>query len=142
MKSNIAFNTYIIYRCNRWGTYERWYEGSGIRESKPKRVRSWWGPVVLDGNVKQDWRDPRDICPVDIAEALETRASVYGLPYLLRDVLIQEHVKVSTQEQKAVALKFSRTTFWRYRELAYARLLGRLNDAAIGLLADESEDTV
>jgi hypothetical protein len=142
MKSNIAFNLYIIYRCNRWGTYERWYENAGIRESKPKAMRSWWGPIVLDGNVKQDWRDPRDVCPVDVAEALETRASVYGMPHVLRDVMIQEHVRHGTQEQKAIALKISRTTFWRYRELAYAHLLGRLNDAGSGLLTDEAEDSV
>ena len=135
---NVAFQTYVIFRCNRWGTYERWFESAGIRESKPKAVRSWWGQVVLNANVAQDWFDPRDICPVDILEALETRACVRSLPPMLRDVIVQEHVMHGTQQQKAETLKISRTTFWRHCQRAYVLLLGRFNDAGAGLdISDE-----
>lgn len=88
---------------------------------------------MLDGNVEQGWRDPRDVCPVDIPEAIETQRCVDALPQSLREVIIQEHVMRGTQAQKALALKIDRVTFWRRCQRAYPLLLGLFNDAGAGL---------
>lgn len=134
------FPSYVIFRCNRWGTYRRWLAAAGVRASKPKNVKSWWGPIVQDRNVAQDWRDPRDICPVDIPEALETQRCIDALPASLKEVMLQEHVVRGTQAEKAHALRIDRVTFWRRCQRAYGLLLGLFNDAGADLPLIEEKD--
>lgn len=129
-RGNALEHFYVIQRCNRWGTYALWHRNTGMRETKPKPMRSWWGPIVLDGNVEQLGRDARDVCPVDIAEALETGKCVLALPPHLRLAVTAEHTHSGTQEQKAQALGISRTTYWRRCQEAYTLLLGIMNDVA------------
>lgn len=134
------FPSYVIFRCNRWGTYRRWVSQAGSSDAKPKHVRSWWGPVIQDRNTPQDWRDPRDVCPVDIPEAMETQSCIDALPKSLRDILLQEHVMRGTQAQKAHALGIDRVTFWRRCQRAYVILLGSFNDAGAGLPITEEKE--
>lgn len=138
---------HVIGRCNRWGTYLRWLKYSGVFELGPKPIRSWWGPVVLDGNVAQGWRDSRENCPVDAIECLETDRAVRRLPEELVTLMMAEHVvrlavrddkgrlrdREPTQQQKAEMAGVSRTTYWRRCNEAYGLLLGLMNDVAAGL---------
>lgn len=122
---------YVILRCNRWGTYVRWSHRTLARDPAPQDTRSWWGPIVLDGNVEQiGLASVLDLCPVDIPEALETGTCVERLPDHLRKAMLQEHVIRGTQAQKSRALEIERTAFWRRCERAYVLLLGMFNDEA------------
>lgn len=138
---NALQHLYCILRCNRWGVYVRWSQRNVARNPKPAEMRSWWGPIVLDGNVEQD-RPPSaySLCPVDVAEALETQACIDKLPKHLKRAMIQEHVLQGTQRQKANALEIDRTSFWRRCERAYQLLLGMFNDAGAGLPIEEPKE--
>jgi hypothetical protein len=143
----VSLNTYVIGRCNRWGSYIRWLDYSGVFGSGPKPIRSWWGPVVLDKNVAQGWRDPRENCPVDAQEVLETDKAVRRLPEELSTLMMVEHVvrvrfrdekgrvkhREPSQQEKADMCEISRTTYWRRCNDAYGQLLGLMNDISAGI---------
>ena len=126
---------HVIQRCNRWGTFILWQEYTGLQDSRPKAIRSWWGPLILDRNVAPNhtWEARRDPCPVDVQEVLETAEAVRRLPDVLRDVLTIEHTCSGTQEHKAMVLHISRTTYWRRCQSGYGLLMGLMNDVAAGL---------
>jgi hypothetical protein len=136
----LSIQTYVIFRCNRWGTYVRWLSRTGIASVEPKNVASWWGPIVLEGNVEQLGITARDVCPVNIQEARETGRCVMALPDALKLTLIQEHCVRGKQQEKADAMGIDRVTFWRRCQRAYDRLLGLMNDAAAGLPVRPAED--
>jgi hypothetical protein len=89
--------------------------------------------VVLDKNVAQGWRDPRELCPVDAQEALETDRAIRRLPPELNEIITIEHFVVGKQARKLEVLAMSRTTYWRRCNEAYGLLLGLMNDVAAGL---------
>jgi len=97
---------------------------------KPRPVHSWWA-IILSGRVQQDWRDPRDMCPVNAQEAIETGIAVMRLPPSLREVMIQEHVVGGTQQQKADGLQIDPKTFYRRCHRSYALLIDIMQDVAM-----------
>jgi hypothetical protein len=138
---NALQHLHVMLRCNRWGTYVRWSHRTLSKNPKPQGMNSWWGPIVFDGNVEQiGIESVRDICPVNIDEALETDRCVKLLPDKLRKAMLQEHVIRGTQAQKAAALGIDRTTFWRHCERAYVLLLGMFNDVAAQVPVIEPKD--
>jgi len=128
---SVTNHSYCIMRCNRWGTYVRWLEYSGIFACGPKPLKASWGPLILDRNVPRSWVDPRELCPVDAIEALETDRAVRRLPSDLCYILSVEHISFSSQQAKAELLNMSRTTYWRRCGEAYGLLLGLMNDVAV-----------
>jgi hypothetical protein len=127
------FQLYVIMRCSRWGEYVRWKDSVGLPDPKPKHVRSSYG-LLLNGNVQQLEPTNRDVCRVDIAEAIETGICIDRLPAHLKETVESEYSKVGTRVQKAAALGIETRTF-RYRlTSAHALLLGLFNDAAAGCL--------
>lgn len=129
----VSMHTYVVLRCWRWGTYVRWLSRVGVGSVEPRKVVSWWGKIVLEGNVEQ-LAIAREPAPVNIPEAIETGKCVMLLREPLRDAIIQEHAFRGTQTEKAKALKIDRSTHYRRCEAAYVELLGLFNDAAAGLL--------
>jgi len=130
---NVAFQTYVILRCARWGQYVRWAERDKDRDPRPPRIGSWWGPIVLDGNVEQIGEGTADICPVDVAEGMETQQCVYALPEHLRDTIIEEYVVCGNQAQKADALGIDQRQYRRRLSESHTLLLGLFNDVAAGI---------
>ncbi len=130
-------NFYAVQRCNRWGRFERWRIKlrGGSLSSAPAEVDSWWGQMVLDGNVEQQGFDSlRDQCPVDIEEALDTRRCVDALPWRLNETVWQEHVRAARgQREKAWTLGVDRRAYRRRLALAYPMLLKFMDDVAAGL---------
>lgn len=133
---NVQPLTYVMYRCNRYGTYLRWLQRGSVRSHGPQQVRSQWGNI-MQGRVEQIMAPAGDACPVNAAEALETGRCIAALPEDMREAIIQEHVIGGTQQKKADALGVDRTTLWRRCERAYPRLLELMNLAAAGLPLDE-----
>lgn len=132
--TNAEFQTYVVFRCNRWGYFERWKANAGVTSSKPVEVESSWG-AILEGNVEQlDLVSSRDLCPVDMTEALETRACVAKLPIHLQLAVWKEHVvSGKTRKEKAYAIGIEPESFARRLTTAYGLLLGMFNDVAAGL---------
>lgn len=131
----VSLHTYVIFRCDRWGTYMRWLNKVSLGQLKPQYVKSWWGPMILDRNVERIAivREPGPE-GVDEREAIETGTCVIALEEDLRDALIEVHVNRGTWQQQCQALGgIDRTTLWRRKERAYAELLGLFNDVAAGL---------
>lgn len=129
----IPTHTYVMYRCNRWGTYTKWLRRAGIVNVTPKSVVSWWGKIVLDGNVANTSIGARDVCPVNATEAIETGRCVMALPEHLMLTMVEEHCEIGTQEDKAAALDIDARAFRYRKDAAYALLLELFNLAAAGL---------
>lgn len=128
------FQTYVMLRCGRLGRFARWAEGLGVADPRPQRVTSWWGPVVMSGNVEQlGLESIRGLCPVDIIEADETRRCIMALPDHLRDAIVQEYVVCGKQAQKARALGIEVRAYQRRISLAHTLLLDLFNAAAADL---------
>lgn len=131
---DVAFQTYVILRCNRLGQFARWFEGLGVADPKPQKVTSWWGAIVMNGNVEQLGLDSiRDVCPVDIIEADETQRCILALPDYLKDTIVQEYVVCGKQAEKAHFLGIDTRTYRRRLSRAHIILLDFFNAAAAGL---------
>lgn len=131
---NAAFQTYVMLRCNRWGLTQRWVTRVGVTDPRPFPMTSWWGPIVLDGNVEQLGIDSvRDVCPWDLDEAAETARCVMELPEYLRDTLVEEHVKRGTKIEKAARLGIESRAYRKRLTVAYTLLLDLFQAAAVGL---------
>lgn len=128
----ISLNTYVVWRCNRWGVYVRWLERVSGPSPGPRYVESWWR-LILDGNVQHSGLRGKDNCPVDMAEAVETGKCIRALPEHLMDAMIEEHLIGGRQADKAKALDIDPKTFWSRCQNAYERLLGLMNDIAAGI---------
>lgn len=128
----ISVQTYVIYRCNRWGVYVRWLERVSGPYPGPRGVSSWWR-LILEGNIEQIGPRAKDNCPVDIAEAIETGHCIRALPEHLMEAMIEEHLVGGRQHEKAEALGIDPKTFWSRCQNAYERLLGMMNDIAVGI---------
>lgn len=140
----VRIETYVTMRLQRWGIYQRWLAHGGT-DPRPARVRSWYGPMILDRlrQVSGKRRMPSpyaDACPVEIDEARETQRCVRALdavyPALsapsIGEVLAECYVWGGTTEQKLSALRCCRDTYYRRLDLAHQELLGLFNDAASG----------
>jgi DNA-directed RNA polymerase specialized sigma24 family protein len=122
---SIQLHTYVESRLNRWSI---WYLSG--RRPGPDRVASWWGPMVLDRNVKSELRaQPK----VDPTETMETDRAVDALVFELRAAVHEVYLKGGTMEQKARALHCCRMTLHRRIERANITLLGYFNDQAAGV---------
>lgn len=115
-------HTYVESRLHRWSF---WVSASS---SGPRRVISWWGPMILDRNVAQRGRRPP--AHVDPTEAEETELAVRALSGELRDAIVEHWLKGGTMEQKALKLRCTRVTMYARIERANAKLLGYMNDIA------------
>lgn len=131
---NVAFQTYVILRCNRWGFTVRWLSRLGVTNPVPGDPVSWWGPTCLDGNVEQTGIESvRDVCPWNLDEARETGLCVNALPGHLSATVEEEYVKRGDRELKAFRLGIDTRTFRRRLSIAHPLLLELFNLAAAGL---------
>lgn len=128
----VSMQTYVIARCARWGTYVRWLQWSRVMVGRPRGVVSWWGKLVLDGNIEQIML-VREPAPVSVPEALETGNCIMALPAHLRDAVVEEHGAGGKQWEKAEALGIDVSTLLRRLDTAYPLLLELFNLAAAGL---------
>jgi hypothetical protein len=124
--------TYVMGRCARWGTYVRWLHRSGVASVEPRRVASWWGPIVLDGNIEQIMM-VREPSPVNIPEATETGNCIMALPSHLRDTVVEEYAVRGKQYEKAESLRIDVDTLRHRLNVAYPLLLELFNLAAASL---------
>ena len=115
-------HSYVEGRLLRWSY---WFHAG--RRPGPERVISWWGPLVLNGNVEQIGKLPQ--VRVDPTEAEETDAAVRKLPQQLRSVVEEHWIRRGTVLQKCRALHVSRAIFYSRLDRAYNELLGLMNDA-------------
>ena len=122
----LQLHTYVETRLARWRTWLN----AGSRPG-PRRVKSWWGPSLLDPHIGQSGRvvGPK----VDPTEAEETDRAVRALPYELRKAVLEVWTRGGTLTQKANALHCDRRTLYRRLERANTTLLGYFNDQAAGL---------
>lgn len=121
---SMQLHTYVEARLNRWSI---WFH-SGSRPG-PRKVISWWGPMVLDRNVAQH----RTSVIVDPTEAQETDRAVHALAAELRAAVIEVYTRGGTMEQKARALRCCRDTVYVRLQRANVKLLGYFNDQAAGV---------
>jgi DNA-directed RNA polymerase specialized sigma24 family protein len=119
-------HTYVEGRLRRWAI---WFH-AGERPG-PKRVISFWGPMILNRNVEQTNR-PRTVS-VDPTEAELTNRCVYALPRELLDVVLEVYTKGGTVEQKARALGCCRKTVYDRLDRVNIKLLGYFNDVEAGI---------
>lgn len=118
----MQLHTYVEARLNRWCL---WYL-AGARPG-PERVRSWWGPMVLDRNVKRELRaEPK----VDPTEAIETDKAVDALVFELRAAVHEVYLRGGTMDQHARSLGCTRVTVYARLSRANVKLLGYFNDMA------------
>lgn len=131
--SNDLQMTYVIMRLVRWSRYVRWLHRGGT-DPRPAHLRSWWGKLVQAKNPRPEIGPAvADVCPVDVAEALETWKCVKALPEHLYETMVEEYLIGGTQQQKAEALAVDVRTVLRRREQAHTLLLGLFNDVAAGI---------
>lgn len=129
-----ALQTYVIFRCTRWGLTMRWLQRAGVTNPVPRDMTSWWGPIVLDGNVEQvGIESVRDVCPWNLEEAQETQRCVNALPGHLWSTVTEEYVKIGNRELKAARLGIDARTRRRRLNTAHALLLDLFNAAGAGL---------
>lgn len=130
---NVAFQTYVILRCNRWGYTKRWLTRVGISNPVPTDVNSSWA-LWLNGNVEQiGIESVRDVCPWNLDEARETDVCVNALPGHLSVAVVEEYVKTGTRELKAHRIGIDASTMRRRLTVAHTLLLDLFNAAAAGL---------
>lgn len=129
----MQLHTYVEGRLGRWS----YWVTTSLTRGGPRRVTSWWGPMVLDRNVEQIGR--RRTLRIDPTEAEETELAVRALPCELRDAVIQAWTKGGTNDQKAKACGCCRETFWRRLQRANVKLLGYMNDIAADIPLPEPE---
>lgn len=139
-----VYDEYVVHRCNRWGKFERWsvkFRSRLLQNGAPCEVTSWWGPIVLEGNVEQTgFESLHDVCPVNVEEALETRACVALLPDRLKDAVWQEHVRPGrTQREKAETLGINRRVFRHRLETAYPLLLTFMDVSGGDHIVDDAD---
>lgn len=133
-------NTYMDGQLVKWGIYKRWLEKGGSRPG-PKRVRSWWGPMITDRMVQGHRTPPMteedSVCPVDIDEARDMDVCVAALGQLdpdLHMVVLECWYRGGTSEQQAEACRMSIGTYYRRLETAKEVLLGLLQEHLAGCL--------
>ena len=115
---------YVEARLGRWSVWCRWGPRPG-----PRRLRSSYGPMILDPNVEQIGR-PSVQCPVDLSEAEETQRAVMALERELRDAVCECYLEGGTIRQKSAILGITPRAFYYRLDRAYVRLLGYFNDLA------------
>jgi hypothetical protein len=129
-----AHQTYVIFRCTRWGLATRWLSRVGIANPVPGDMFSWWGPTVLNGNVEQlGLESMRDVCPWNLDEARETGLCVNALPGHLSAAVEEEYLKLGDRDVKAYRLGIDARSMRRRLSLAHTLLLDLFNAAAAGL---------
>jgi hypothetical protein len=125
---------YVKLRCTRWGLVSRWKGRVGVSNPVPEEMTSWWGAVVLDGNVEQQGLESvRDVCPWDLEEAAETQQCVDALPDWLRDTVTEEYCKPGNRELKAIRLGIDARQMRRRLDRAHVLLLELFNLSAADL---------
>lgn len=131
--SNDLQMTYVIMRLVRWSRYVRWLHRGGT-DPRPAHLRSWWGKLVQAKNPRPEIGPAvADVCPVDVAEALETWKCVKALPEHLYETMVEEYLIGGSSVQISDALGIDTSTLWRRRNLAHSLLLGLFNDVAAGI---------
>ncbi len=130
----MRIHTYVEGRLLRWSAWVNMTKALG-----PRRVVSWWGPMVMNPNVEQI-PVGRQVT-VDAEEAEETELAVRALPRELRDAVTESWTRAGTMEQHALALHCSRVTLYARLERANVQLLGFMNDLAAGVPLPVPEPT-
>jgi hypothetical protein len=131
---DVAHQTYVIYRLTRWGLAKRWLSRAGVKNPKPAEINSWWGPIVLDGNVEQTGIESiRDVCPWNLDEARETDVCVNALPGHLSAAIEEEYLKSGDRELKSARLGIDPSTMRRRLSAAHVLLLDLFNASAASL---------
>jgi DNA-directed RNA polymerase specialized sigma24 family protein len=104
-------------------------------------VESWWGPIILEGNVEQTGGFKE--LEFDPSECTETDRAVQALRCISLDLhaaIIEMYIRGGTGEQKAKALHCTRQTLYNRLDRAYGELLGLFNDQAAGITLRTSAD--
>ncbi len=122
--------TYVIVRCNRWGTYMRWMQSG--RALAPPSVGSWWQKLMRD-RVQDGGQETFSACPIDQDEAAETLRCVAVLPRHLLDTCMEEYVFRGVQAQKAEALGITTRAYRMRLAEIHGLLLDLFGAAAAGL---------
>lgn len=131
---DVAHQTYVIYRLTRWGLAKRWVANAGVRNQKPAKIQSAWGPMWIDGNVEQiGIESTRDVCPWNLDEMRETDLCVNALPGHLSAAVEEEYMKKGDRELKAARLGIDPSSMRRRLSTAHILLLDLFNAAAAGL---------
>lgn len=128
-------DSYVEARLGRFGRYQRWLRKGGSSPI-PARLRSWYGPLILEPNVQGRGRPQVVVdlrCPVDRQEAGETTRCVAVLEDDLRAVIIESYVQGGAVEQIVAELHCCRQTYYNRLYRAYGVLLGYFNDVAAGV---------
>ena len=123
----MQIHTYVDARLSRWAA---WYH-SGTKPG-PKRISSWWGPMILNRSVAQGNGGVARIS-FDPTECEETDRAVRHLGAELHAVIVEYWLKGGTVEQKCRALHCCKQTLYNRIERAKAELLGHMNDQAAGV---------
>lgn len=128
--------SYIDTQLVKWGIYKRWLERGGSIGG-PRRIRSWWCPVITDRLVQGHGNKPgpkQDVCPVDIEEARDMDACVsalLGVDEDLHKVVMECWYLGGTVEQQVEACQCALATYYRRLERAkdvlYDLLLDKVN---------------
>lgn len=103
---------------------------------------SWWGPIILEGNVEQGGKGIKEL-EFEVTECLETDEAVRALRLIAPDLyqaVIESYLRGGTGEQKAKHLHCSRQTLYNRLDRAYGELLGLFNDLAAGIKLKTSND--
>lgn len=130
--------SYIDTQLVLWGVYKRWLERGGSIGG-PKRVRSWWGPVITDRLLQGHGiktTGGQDECPVNIEEARDMDACVsalLGVDEDLHQVVMECWYLGGTVEQQVQACGCALKTYYRRLERAKDELLGLLQDKLAGI---------
>jgi DNA-directed RNA polymerase specialized sigma24 family protein len=122
--------------------WRAWYH-AGQRPGPP-RVISWWGPMILDRNVAQSWRE-RTEAVADPTEAQLTDWAVRQLRPTLRNAVTEIYIKGGTMEQKARAQHCDRTTLYHRIERAHRELevlLDNFSERFAAIMGDISRGNI
>lgn len=122
----IQLHTYVESRLQRWAAWNRETVKFG-----PQRVRSWWGPMVLDRNVGR--QGVPNAVKYDPTECQQTDQAVYALEHKLREVIVEHWLRGGTVEQSMKRLNCGKQTYYNRLARANHELLGYLNDQAAGI---------
>lgn len=132
---SVQLHTYAMNRLAQWAIYRLWRADLLAPGPGPAAMKSWWFGIVMSANVRvtRESFTQRIKCPVDEVECGITELCVQQLPEELRAAVEMANLSGGTAEEKALELGWSRRTYFRRLNQAYAELIGLFNDHEAGV---------